>query len=485
MRTFQRLADEDPMETLCRMVVDTNYGDLPEDVLEFGKKQILDIIGVSMGGSGMDGIADVVAFVRDQGGKPESHIPFFGGKVPAAMAAFALAPMARAMDMGDTHYEAGHGAEYTVPTLLAAIGLKEKTSGREFLTAFIVAQELMIRTGLGCSFKSTEQPGGSAGGHYIFGAVAAAGKLLGFSKAELMNALGIAKLMTQPHDASMYNEGASMIRFHHGFVAQDAINACRMTRLGVTGPVKGFLAGEQRGYYALFARKGRIDLEAVTRDLGRHWEMMRTSFKAHAACKCTHTGIDLLLDQMRKHKFSVGDVENMHLDVGSLNWTVVAIPKAEKWKPETVPQCQFSLPYVISSVVHDGGIFLDAYTPAARSRADVRRFMDRISAKLDESLPPLGTRLTTRLKDGRSVTGVCTVEKGHPDNPLTVEEVAAKFRRCAPFAAYALDDAAISKVIENVLALESVTDVAADVVSPLVPREATGRPKSLLAEAAS
>ena len=165
MRTFQRIADEDPMETLCRMVVETSYDDLPKDVREFGKKQILDIIGVSMGGSGMDGIADVVAFVRDQGGKPESYIPCYGGKVPAAMAAFALAPMARAMDMGDTHYEAGHGAEYTGPTLLAATGLKDKTSGRELLTAFIVAQELMIRTGLGCSFKSIEQPGGSAGGH--------------------------------------------------------------------------------------------------------------------------------------------------------------------------------------------------------------------------------------------------------------------------------------------------------------------------------
>lgn len=485
MRTFQRIADEDPMETLCRMVVETSYDDLPKDVREFGKKQILDIIGVSMGGSGMDGIADVVAFVRDQGGKPESHIPFYGGKVPAAMAAFALAPMARAMDMGDTHYEAGHGAEYTVPTLLAATGLKERTTGRELLTAFIVAQELMIRTGLGCSFKSIEQPGGSAGGHYIFGAVAAAAKLLGFSHAELMNALGIAKLMTQPHDASMYNEGASMIRFHHGFVAQDAINICRMSRLGVTGPVKEFLAGEQRGYYALFARKGRIDLDAVTHELGARWEMMRTSFKAHAACKCTHTGIDLLLEQMREHEFSVGDVESMHLDVGSLNWTVVAIPKAEKWKPETVPQCQFSLPYVISTVVHDGGIFLDAYTPQARSRADVRGFMERISADLDESLPPLGTRLTTKLRDGRTIAGVCTIEKGHPDNPLTVEEVTAKFRRCAPFAAYPLDHAAISKVIENVLALEKISDVAADVVSPLVPRDVSGRPKSLLAEAAS
>lgn len=483
MKSFERLPGEDPMETLCRMVVETSYDDIPREILEFGKKQILDIIGVSMGGSGMDGMAEVVDFVREQGGKPESHIPFFGGKVPAAMAAFALAPMARAMDMGDTHYEAGHGAEYTVPSLLAATGMKERTGGREFLTAFIVAQELMIRTGLGCSFKSFEQPGGSAGGHYIFGAVAAVGKLLGFSHSELMNALGIAKLMTQPHDASMYNEGASMIRFHHGFVAQDAINVCRMSRLGVTGPVREFLAGKQRGYYALFTRQGHIDLDIITRDLGSRWEMTRTSFKAHAACKCTHTGIDLVQQQMREHGFGVDDIDSMHLDVGSLNWTVVAIPKAEKWKPETVPQCQFSLPYVMSTVVHDGGIFLDAYAPERRARTDVRSFMERISADLDENLPPLGTRVTTRLKSGKTISGECTIEKGHPDNPLTVEEVVAKFRRCAPFAIHPLESSALTKVIESVLALETVADVAADVVLPLVPRESAARSRKSVAEA--
>jgi 2-methylcitrate dehydratase PrpD len=485
MTSFQRLADEDPMDTLCRMVVETQFDDIPREVREFGKKQILDIIGVAMGGSGMDGIADVVDYVRDQGGKAESHIPFFAGeKVPAAMAAFALAPMARAMDMGDTHHEAGHGAEYTIPTLLAASGLR-KTSGREFLTAFIVAQELMIRVGLGCSFKSIEQPGGSAGGHYIFGAVAAAGKLLGFDHKELMNALGIAKLMTQPHDASMYNEGASMIRFHHGFVAQDAINVVRLSRRGVTGPVQNFLAGEQRGYYALFARKGRIDLSAITQNLGTRWEMTRTSLKAHAACKCTHTGIDLVLQQMEEHGFGVSDIKNMHLAVGSLNWTVVAIPQDQKWNPETVPQCQFSLPYVISSVVHDRGIFLDAYSPQARTRADVRAFMRRISAELDENLPPLGTRVTTRLRDGRTVVGECTIEKGHPDNPLTVEDVVAKFRRCAPFAAQPLEASAVSEVIESVLGLEAVENVADQVLLPLVPRKSAQTSKARAVEAAS
>jgi len=459
---------EDAMITLCRWVVETGYDDIAPETLAFAKKQILDIVGVAMGGSKMDGVPEVVDFVREQGGKPESEILFHGGKVPAAMAAFAVAPMARAMDMGDTHVEAGHGAEYTLPVLLAVTGLRPQVTGRQFLEAFVLAQEMMIRIGMGQHFKSREQPAGSGGGHYIFGAVAAAGKLLGFSLEELLNAMGIARGMTQPHDTAMYSEGALMIRFHHGFVAQDAINACHLTRRGITGPVKEILGGP-RGYYAIFTRAGAVDLDVVTRDLGRRWEMTRTSMKAHAACKCTHTGIDGLLEQMEQHGFAVGDIEEIALEVGSLNWTVVGIPKAEKWNPQTVPQCQFSLPWVIASVAHDGGIFLDAYTEEARQRPEVRDFMSRITAEVDETLDPLGTRIVTRLKDGRRITGEYTVEKGHPDNPLSVEDVVGKVRRCAPYAASPVAEGVLEDVIRRILALEKVADVAAEIIRPLTP----------------
>ena len=67
------------------------------------------------------------------------------------------------------------------------------------------------------------------------------------------------------------------------------------------------------------------------------------------------------------------------------------------------------------------------------------------------------------------------MEKGHPDNPMTVEDVVAKFYQCVPFAAKPLPDTAITRVIDNVLALETVTDFVTDVILPLVP-ESTSRP---------
>jgi len=84
MPRFVPIGEEDPMSTLCRMVMNTNYEDLPSNVVEFAKYSILDTIGITIGGSAMEGIPAVVDLVKSKGGKPESTIPLYGGKVPAS-----------------------------------------------------------------------------------------------------------------------------------------------------------------------------------------------------------------------------------------------------------------------------------------------------------------------------------------------------------------------------------------------------------------
>jgi len=179
MTRYIQMDQKDPMEALCRMVVETKYSDLSFDVINHAKRSILDTVAVMAGGSAMEGISSVVDLVKDKGGKPESILPFYGGKFPASEVAFAIGPMARAMDMGDAHPEGGHSSEYTVPTLLAASGLRDQISGKEFITAYAVGQEVLIRIGIAFNYMREGVPLGRSSGHYIFGSVAAAGKLLG------------------------------------------------------------------------------------------------------------------------------------------------------------------------------------------------------------------------------------------------------------------------------------------------------------------
>jgi len=464
MPKFALVGQEDPMSTLCRMVVGTNYEDLPSNAVDYAKHCILDTLGVIIGGSSMEGIPAVVGLVKETGGKPESVIPFYGGKVPAPQAGLAIGPMSRAMDFGDVHEEAGHCSEYTVSTLLAATGLKDKVTGKEFITAFVVGQEVLIRIGIAFKVVSRGLPTGRSCGHSIFGSVAAAGKLLGLSLEELENAQGIARKMTQPH--AMHLPVSLMIRVEHGLNSQDAINACLLTERGITGPRQEVLLGPA-GYLA-FA-EWETDPDALTKGLGEEWEMAATMMKPYTSCKATHTTIYGILEQMKEHNFKAEDIASIDVDESSTNWSIVCIPKELKWNPQTAPECQFSMPYTLAIAAYCGDVFLDAYTPQAMSRQDVRELMTRISAREDSSLPLRAARINTALKDGRKCSGEYLYVKGHPRNPFTEPELIDKFKKCVPYSAFKLSDAVVDSVINAALNLEEVDDVVSALLLPLTP----------------
>lgn len=467
MTTFAPVGQEDPMSTLCRMVVDTQYEDLPQGVVDYAKLHILDTLAVIMGGSAMEGIPPVVDMVKDKGGKPESIIPFYGGKVPASEVALAIGPMARAMDLGDCHEEAGHSAEYTLPAILAATGLKDKVTGRELITAFVVGQEVLIRIGMACKRISRGAVLGRGGGHYIFGPSAGAGKLLGLNLDQLENAQGIARGMTQPHDLAMYRPPTLMVRLHHGLICQAAVNACLLARRGITGPRQEVLLGP-RGFLAMATWE--TEPAALTRRLGEEWEMLGTMMKPYASCKCTHTAVGGVLGQMREHNFNAQDIANIHIDECPLNWDTVCVPREVRWNPQTVPECQFSMPYAVAAAAYDKGLFLDSYTLEARGRPDVRGLMARISASEDSSLPKFSARVSISLKDGKKYSNVYRYVKGDRRNPFTEQELVEKFKRCAAYSAYKLSDEVVDSVIEAILRLDEVDDVVGALLLPLTPK---------------
>jgi 2-methylcitrate dehydratase PrpD len=457
------------MSTLCRMVVETDYGDLPDDVLQHARHTLLDGMGVMIGGSGMDGIPEIVDLVKDRGGKPETMLPFYGGKVPAAEAALAIGPMPRAMDCGDLHEEAGHVSEYIVASLLAATGLRpEGVSGRDFLTAMVVGQEVVIRIGSAYKVISRAVRENDAGGHYVFGAVAAVGKLLGFTQEKLENAQGIARTMTQPHTMGIYAPATLMVRVHHGLVCQTAITACQLAQRGITGPRQEVLTGAN-GF--LRSARWETDPDALTRDLGDRWEMTRIITKGHSACYFSHSSIDGILEQMSEHGFGAADIERIDIEVSTPGWRAVCEPVETKWDPQTVPECQFSLAYVVATAAVHGVVFVQSYSADARADSKVRSLMARIHAVEDPSVSDWGARLRTTLRDGRTISTEHVYVKGHPDNPFGEQDFVAKFRSCVPFSVLPLEERTVEGVLDSVLNLEKCDDVVAALLTPLIPEQ--------------
>ena len=452
----------DIMLTLVRHIVNARFEDLPAPAVESAKKSILDTIAVSMAGSTAEGCREVVELVKGWGGKKESTIWFYGGKVPSALAGLAIGPMARARDYGDVYEKRGdpHVTEYILPVALPLAECLGGISGKDLITAVALGQDLAIR------FQCTIiRPPDNLSPHYcisaIFGPTAAAIKLLGMDEATAWNAMGLAFTQVQG-EMQGYRDGALSVRLQHGFVAEAAIKAALLAQKGVTGP-KNIVQGEF-SFYLTFAPE--YDLKPLTSELGKSFEGAYISIKPYPACKLTHGAIDATLDLVTEHDIKPQDIKEIDVGVGGIAYNLTCRPEEIKTRPRNVVDCQFSVPYAVATAVVKRSVLLEDFTEEARLRPEVWELMPKIKTMVDPAVlsedSPLtgGADVTIKTKGGKEYSKRVYYVKGHPKNKMTMSDVAEKFRLCQPFSIKPLARGNVEEVIRLVSNLEEVGDVA-------------------------
>jgi len=136
----------DAIYLFAKNFIGVEYGDLPREVIEVTKKEVLDLLGVSLAGFTAPGVQELLELVRDWGGKRESSIICCKQKVPAPMAAQVNATMGHALDYDDVHDPAVlHPGVVIIPTCMAVAERKGGVSGREFITAVVLGVDMLCR----------------------------------------------------------------------------------------------------------------------------------------------------------------------------------------------------------------------------------------------------------------------------------------------------------------------------------------------------
>ncbi|MBI4331744.1 MAG: MmgE/PrpD family protein [Chloroflexi bacterium] len=447
----------DIMLDLVKTVVNARYERLGAEAIDYAKKSVLDTIGAVIAGSTAEGCREVVELVKEWGGKEESTIWVFGGKVPAVMAGLAIGPMARARDLGDVYSGAGHISEYVIPAAFPIAERQGGINGRDFITAIAAGQDIGIRLGI-----SEPRDGASPLGKIsiIFGATAAVGKLLGLDEETMLNAMGIA-FSQVGGDKQAYPDGALTVRVRHGFVADGAIKSVLLAQKGITG-ARNILQGKY-GFYKAFAPEH--NLAALTSGLGETFRGGRTGMKLYPCCRFTHGAIDATIDLVKEHGIRPQDVAEIDVAIGDWGYSYVAEPLEAKRNPQNVVDCQFSLPYTVATALVKGSVFIEDFTEEGIKREDIREHLHKVAPRVDKALVTPdnlsgGTALTIKTKQGREYSKTVLYPRGHSKNPLTMDGVVEKFRRCLPFSARPFPEKNVDRIIEMVINLESVPDVA-------------------------
>jgi 2-methylcitrate dehydratase PrpD len=137
-------------------------------------------------------------------------------------------------------------------------------------------------------------------------------------------------------------------------------------------------------------------------------------------------------------------------------------PRAAKLSPQSPINAKFSLPYTVGLALSRGRVTLDDFGPESLADAAILSLAKRVTY---EEIPGWGMdraasgELDLRLKDGRVLSRKVDPARGHPLNPVTRDELAAKFRDCAARAANPPSAAESERLIGAVLALEDAQDV--------------------------
>lgn len=442
-------------------VISIADGDIPEDVLDLGKKSILDGLGLALAGS-----------VAASGGIVGTHLASLGLtsgpatvigsglKVPARFAAFANGIAIHADDYDDTQLAVAKDRVYgllthpTAPALPAALAMAERegASGAAFMAAYHVGVEVECKISEAMNPRHYQEGFHSTATCGPFAAASAVANLLGYGRDMTAVALAIAGSQSA---GLRENFGTMTKPFHAGRASESGLLAAEMAGLGFTATDN--ILEAPRGFFR--AAGGGYDHGAISGKLGNPWTFASPgiSIKPHPCGSLTHPGMTKLLELIAEHDIKPEDVAEVKIGTNS------HMPNALiHHRPENELQAKFSMEFCIAILLLERRAGLNEFNDETVNRADVKAMIEKVDFGVHPEAEAAGyDKMTTiieiTLADGREITGRADFGKGSPADPMSFDEVAGKFRQCAEYAGFGADRA--EKVVATVRALETLADV--------------------------
>lgn len=442
-------------------IIGTRYEDVPAEVIDAGKKSILDGLGLALSGSVAHSGELVREYLAAQGfsGGPCSAIGM-SLRLPPRFAAFANGVGIHADDYDDTQLAVAKDRVYgllthpTAPCLPSALAIAERDgrSGRDLMLAYHLGVEVECKIAEAIDPRHYQHGFHSTATCGTFASAAAASRLQSLPKEAVLRALSIAGSQSA---GLRENFGTMTKPFHAGKAAESGVFATDMAKLGWTAAPNILEAG--RGFFK--AAGGGWDDAAINGKLGHPWTFAfpGVSIKPHPSGSLTHPGMTRMLDLIREHGIRAADVARVKVGTNH------NMPNALiHHRPTNELQAKFSMEFCMAILLLDGRANLPEFTDEVVMRPDVQEFITRVDFGVHPEAEAAGyDKMTTiidiEMKDGRVISGRADFGKGSPANPMSYEEVADKFRGCCDFAKWPREKA--ERVIAIVRGLEALSDV--------------------------
>src|SRR5256712_3328051 len=408
---------------LAEFVVKTSLEACPSEAVGRVRRAALDTLGVMLAGA-TEPVARIVRrVVRAEGAITLATVVGTTLKTSPGWAALANGAAGHAHDFDDTNFALlGHPSGPLLSTALAAAEA-EMADGRALVLGYVVGFAVDVALGTALNPAHYTRGWHTASSIGTLGCTAAAARIMGLDVVQTRNALAIAA----SHASGLKENFGSMPKpYHAGHAARNGILAAQLAREGLTAS-ESALEGKQ-GYVAAFG--GARRLEPALDGLGRVWQLLASGIavKPYPSCALTHSAIDSLLELRAAHGLGPRHGTAVEVAVNRVVPDVLA-----HTRPTTALERKFSIQFCAAAALAEGRVDLRSFEDGEVRNHAVRDLMERITVIVDPALPDelarhAWSRVTVRVRDGRTLTAGPRGARGHPDTPLDPDALRAKFR---------------------------------------------------------
>jgi 2-methylcitrate dehydratase PrpD len=250
-------------------------------------------------------------------------------------------------------------------------------------------------------------------------------------------------------------EGAMVKRFHSGRAAQSGVYCAELAARGFTGISDGIEAA-YGGYLSAYSDKPNA--ARLTAGLGTTWETLNVGYKPHASVTSIHSALDGLAAIMREQKLTADDIARVEAGLSPMTH----VHCAWEYRAQGVTAAQMNLYYGLAVIAHDGAAFTGQFRADRLADPRILDFITRITAHVDPEIEAMGapfrhaSRMRVTARDGRTFEKLSLHRRGSPENPLTPDEVAEKFRNVIAPCVRAVDSRRIEELVRE---LERLPDL--------------------------
>lgn len=420
-----------PTERVAQLIVDFRLATAPARAVAVAKERILDTVAVSLAGQTLDSGRIITAHVRERGARGEAGVIGAGFRTSVEQAALANGVLAHAHLWEDNGTAlVGHPSS-PITSAILPVAEWRRSSGADVLRAFLMGFELEVRLGRALNPLMYDLGWHNTGVIGTLGAAAAAGLLLGLPVEQMRMALGIASSLAS---GIRQNFGTMTMPLHVGNAARNGAMAALLAAQGFNADPN--IVEAPMGFANLFTAPGKHDLARLTEGWADPLEVINpgSAIKPYPAGGPSNNGIDAVLDIALSEDVRPEDVEEI-VWAGAARWIAKTLIRTE---PQRGIEGKTSLQFCLAAALIDREVTMRQFTDEKVRDPRIRDVMRKVRItnhpEFAEDVEYFGTEVTIRLKSGQEHRRVVPRAKGHPENPLTRDELLSKYRQCADVA---------------------------------------------------